>query len=1150
MLAKISPHIFRHIFQFTAIVGIFFAGNSFAQAATITVNSTATTVANDAICTLPEAITSANNNAAGTTNCTAGSGADIIDFSVSGTINISGANLTNLASPITIDGGNNITIDAVNTASRRIFNLTSAATPVTIQNIILTNGIQTNGGCINTAGNISVTLTNVTLDDCHANGDGGAIYFGDNTNPSLIMTNVTLTNNTTDGDGAGVFADDGTDITATNLTATFNDAPNGNGAVIYYNAYQANASNVVITGTSSITDNYSLGGAIYIRDDDGHIISGVNFEDNTAGDPGTFQAGNGGAIQTLGVANVVISDNTFNTNITYYFGSGGAIEIGDAANALIEDNTFTANESDYGGAIHVSEGNVTIQNNAFLNNEAVDEGGALYLSEAGGGGAVVSIINNTFDGNIANADGGAAIRNRFSDASIYNNTFTNNSTPGVGAVLYVDSGSQTEFANNIFEDNTGTDTCAVNAPVSFTNQGNNLFDSASGCSPGGSDLTGTTANLGAVTNNGGPTVSRLPGGGSDAIDAASATYAPAVDQRGAARPFGGVDDIGSVEVGADLTPPVIAEVTPVPTPASDTTPDYTFSSTEAGTISYGGDCSSGTTSATVGNNTVTFNTLSLGAHTNCTIMVTDAATNDSNILNVTAFTIVTPSFTHGRILFQNDDFETIYSDSLVINSDDQAAGNLTLQFGTTIAQTLTWNATNNRFDLSADLNLNNNQLTSFRTENATALPGGGAGLGGGGTGRLIMLTAVDSVAPGCTPTACDPGVYGWDGTEWLPLINNGNGLPGGDANDVQYNDGNSIEGETVFEYDETTNQLTSPGTAITEDLTLTGDISPAQLTADQNDYNPTGLATASTIRLSGDSSFRTITGLAGGTDGRVILLHNINGNSILLANQSTASTAANRFDLGGMDLTLLGGNLITLQYDSTSSRWRIKNTKAYSIPMARRGAYHIHDMLGVTTDSAISSQVATGTNSATAVTSEIAHPGVVRHSTGASATGRAGMLSTNVDGILIGNSWFWRFEGMVRVTTLSSAAQTYTYYMGFIDAAATEPVDGVYFRYTHGVNSGQWQLVCRSNNTETATNSSSAVAAATWYRLTILVNPAGSSAEFFVNGTSIGTCASNLPTGAGRGTGFGSNIIKSVGTTARTIDLDYLEIASYANIIN
>jgi len=85
--------------------------------------------------------------------------------------------------------------------------------------------------------------------------------------------------------------------------------------------------------------------------------------------------------------------------------------------------------------------------------------------------------------------------------------------------------------------------------------------------------------------------------------------------------------------------PVIAEVYPVTTPTSDPTPDYTFSSTKAGTITYGGSCSSGTTSATSGNNTITFTSLSDGTYSNCTIIVTDSDGNASNTLAITSFTV-------------------------------------------------------------------------------------------------------------------------------------------------------------------------------------------------------------------------------------------------------------------------------------------------------------------------------------------------------------------------------------------------------------------------------------------------------------------------------------------------------------------------------
>ncbi len=95
----------------------------------------------------------------------------------------------------------------------------------------------------------------------------------------------------------------------------------------------------------------------------------------------------------------------------------------------------------------------------------------------------------------------------------------------------------------------------------------------------------------------------------------------------------------------DTTAPTLSEQTAVTTPTSDTTPDYTFTSNEAGTITYGGDCSSSTTSAVNGSNTITFNTLANGTHSNCTITVTDAAGNTSSILNVTNFEVNAPTCT-------------------------------------------------------------------------------------------------------------------------------------------------------------------------------------------------------------------------------------------------------------------------------------------------------------------------------------------------------------------------------------------------------------------------------------------------------------------------------------------------------------------------
>ena len=91
----------------------------------------------------------------------------------------------------------------------------------------------------------------------------------------------------------------------------------------------------------------------------------------------------------------------------------------------------------------------------------------------------------------------------------------------------------------------------------------------------------------------------------------------------------------------DTTAPVIAEVNAVTTPTDDNTPNYTFSSDEAGTITYGGSCSSSTTSALSGNNTITLVALNDDTYSNCTIIVTDSAGNVSNTLTITSFTVDT-----------------------------------------------------------------------------------------------------------------------------------------------------------------------------------------------------------------------------------------------------------------------------------------------------------------------------------------------------------------------------------------------------------------------------------------------------------------------------------------------------------------------------
>ena len=107
--------------------------------------------------------------------------------------------------------------------------------------------------------------------------------------------------------------------------------------------------------------------------------------------------------------------------------------------------------------------------------------------------------------------------------------------------------------------------------------------------------------------------------------------------------FTAVNTMGSdSSFTADVFAPTLTEVTAVTTPTNDTTPNYTFSSIEAGTITYGGSCSSSTSSASSGSNTITFTALDDGTYDNCTIAVTDSSGNTSDNLSVTSFTVAVP----------------------------------------------------------------------------------------------------------------------------------------------------------------------------------------------------------------------------------------------------------------------------------------------------------------------------------------------------------------------------------------------------------------------------------------------------------------------------------------------------------------------------
>lgn len=109
-------------------------------------------------------------------------------------------------------------------------------------------------------------------------------------------------------------------------------------------------------------------------------------------------------------------------------------------------------------------------------------------------------------------------------------------------------------------------------------------------------------------------------------------------------------------------------------------------------------------------------------------------------------------------------------------------------------------------------------------------------------------------------------------------------------------------------------------------------ISPTALVSGTTTSNwaPTGFSTALVVRVANNDGLDvvTLTGLAGGAAGRIVLLFNIDGTqSLRLLHEGALSTAANRFACGEADnssyVSVPPETGVLLWYDGTSSRWRV-----------------------------------------------------------------------------------------------------------------------------------------------------------------------------------------------------------------------------------
>jgi predicted outer membrane repeat protein len=271
------------------------------------------------------------------------------------------------------------------------------------------------------------------------------------------------------------------------------------------------------------------GGAIDSTDD--LAVSNSTFESNTA-------VATGGAIYNEDAAATIVG-STFQEN-SAPTGAGGAVDsrtLGPGATLTVSRSTFTNNQALGGGALSVFDGMAEITDSTFNLNSANGNGGAINSS------GDVTMINSTISTNAADQDGGGLFN--VGHATILNSTFAKNSSLTDVGGIFSDGAGSLDITNTIVTTGILGGNCAIGGLPTGV-QGSNLSDDDS-C-PAGLFTQVDDGKLGALADNGGPTLTHLPDPTSPAVDGGDDAACPDKDQRGQNRIAVDHCDVGSVEV--------------------------------------------------------------------------------------------------------------------------------------------------------------------------------------------------------------------------------------------------------------------------------------------------------------------------------------------------------------------------------------------------------------------------------------------------------------------------------------------------------------------------------------------------------------------------------------------------------------------------
>ena len=337
--------------------------------------------------------------------------------------------------------------------------------------------------------------------------------------------------------------------------------------------------NVTVTGGRE-DGGASIGSGGGVYNDSAALLTldhAIVTENSVSGDLG----GEGGGVAANGAVAITHSTISFNRAVggTSIFGGlgggvlGGTVTITDSTIANNAAGGAVTGGGDTGGVI--GGDSVLVTRSTISGNTA--EAGSTSGSGSTGGIATngnLTVVNSTITGNAAQGPNGSGGGTGAGGKTIfvYSTASGNSAVQGSANIRFNSESADVAFASVIVNPLGGAANCGGGAISSSA--GDNYSDDAS-CgftnTAGGDRQSAADPLLGALADNGGPTLTMLPQPGSPLLDAVATADCQAgsasgvtTDQRGISRPQGAGCDIGAVEV-------FVAATTTTTVPGASTT---------------------------------------------------------------------------------------------------------------------------------------------------------------------------------------------------------------------------------------------------------------------------------------------------------------------------------------------------------------------------------------------------------------------------------------------------------------------------------------------------------------------------------------------------------------------------------------------------